>query len=303
MTAVVRAPTVTRSLVAGWFSFPEMGATAGDVIARDLVASWLREAGRDVELAVAPPFADGIDWRTADPARFQELVLVCGPCGNGPPLTELLNRFAGSRLVGVDLSMLQPLGEWNPFDVLIERDSDRASNPDVTLGAVLAPVPVVGLVLVHPQPEYGDRGRHREVNAMLDRLLAGRDVAVVQIDTRLDENATGLRSAAQVASLIARTDVVVTTRLHGAALALGHGVPPLVVDPVTGGAKVIAQARAVGWSAAHIVEEIDDAGLATSFDWCLSEEARNLAGQVSVSARERVGRLRGRFLGELDRRG
>lgn len=106
-----------------------------------------------------------------------------------------------------------------------------------------------------------------------------------------------------MASLIATTDVVVTTRLHGTALALAHGVPPLVVDPVAGGAKVIAQARALGWPAAHMVEDLDEAGLAGSFDWCLSDEARRLAGQVSVSARDQVGLLRDRLLGELDRAG
>lgn len=303
MTAVARYPAAPRSLVAGWFSFPEMGATAGDLIARDLVASWLRGTGREVELAVAPPFVDGIDWRAADPVDFGELVLVCGPCGNGPPLTDLLDRFAGSRLIGVDLSMLQPLEDWNPFHVLIERDSDRASNPDVTLGATLHPVPVVGLVLVHPQSEYGDRGRHRRMNAMLENLLAERDVAIVPIDTRLDHNSTGLRTAAQVASLMGRTDVVVTTRLHGAAMALRHGVPPLVVDPVAGGAKVIAQARTLGWPAAHVAEDVDETVLAESFDWCLSDEARRLAREVSVSAGRHVELLRGRLLGELARFG
>ena len=32
-------------VAAGWFSFDEMGSTAGDVIARDVVRGWLRGSG------------------------------------------------------------------------------------------------------------------------------------------------------------------------------------------------------------------------------------------------------------------
>jgi polysaccharide pyruvyl transferase WcaK-like protein len=47
--------------------------------------------------------------------------------------------------------------------------------------------------------------------------------------------------------VIARADVVVTTRLHGLVLALKQGVPVLAVDPVAGGARVATQAAAWGW--------------------------------------------------------
>jgi Polysaccharide pyruvyl transferase len=47
--------------------------------------------------------------------------------------------------------------------------------------------------------------------------------------------------------VIARADVVVTTRLHGLVLALTQGMPVLAVDPVAGGAKVATQAAAWGW--------------------------------------------------------
>ena len=30
-----------KTLVAGWFSFEQMGASAGDLLARDLVCEWL----------------------------------------------------------------------------------------------------------------------------------------------------------------------------------------------------------------------------------------------------------------------
>ena len=49
-TAALRARTgggqsFMKCLVAGWFSFEQMGATAGDLLAKDLVCSWVERAG------------------------------------------------------------------------------------------------------------------------------------------------------------------------------------------------------------------------------------------------------------------
>jgi hypothetical protein len=264
---------VTKTLVTGWFSFEEMGATAGDLIARDLVCEWLATTGRRFDVAVAPPFTGGIDWRTADPAHYGEVVFVCGPFGNGWPLTEFLERFAGKRFIGLNVSMLEPLDAWNPFDVLIERDSSRAARPDVSFLSTAPKVPVAGVVLVHPQNEYPG-AKHGRANAAIERLLGSREIARVPIDTRLDVNSTGLRTPAEVESLIARMDVVVTTRLHGTVLSIKNGVPPLVIDPIAGGRKVLTQARAIGWKTAFTADELDDRKLRDALDFCLSAEGR-----------------------------
>jgi hypothetical protein len=52
-----------KTLVAGWFSFEQMGATAGDLMARDLACDWLERAGHSYDVALAPPFSGGVDWR------------------------------------------------------------------------------------------------------------------------------------------------------------------------------------------------------------------------------------------------
>jgi hypothetical protein len=75
-----------KVLVAGWYSFEQMGAIAGDLLARDLVACWLEEAGWAYQFAVAPPFSGGVDWRAADLAEYSHIIFVCGPFGNGAPL-------------------------------------------------------------------------------------------------------------------------------------------------------------------------------------------------------------------------
>ena len=88
-------------------------------------------------------------------AEYDEVVFVCGPFGNGPPLDGLLERFRGIRLVGVNLTMLQPLEEWNPTALLVERDSSRATRPDLAFLSAQPAVPVVGVILIDAQPEYG----------------------------------------------------------------------------------------------------------------------------------------------------
>ena len=55
-----------KVLVAGWFSFEQMGASAGDLMARDVVCDWLEQAGRSYDVALAPPFSGGLAWREVD---------------------------------------------------------------------------------------------------------------------------------------------------------------------------------------------------------------------------------------------
>jgi Polysaccharide pyruvyl transferase len=276
-----------RALVCGWFSFEEMGATAGDLLSRDLVCDRLRDAGLPYDVALAEPFEGGVRWDGVDPGAYTHLVFVCGPFGNGWPITELLPRFPHCRLVGVNLSMLQPLEEWNPFDLLLERDSSRTSRPDVSFLSTAPLVPVVGVVLVHPQSEY-EGGRHAEVEAAIRRLLQGRDLAVVDIDTRLDVNRNGMRTAAEVESVVARMDVVVTTRLHGLVLALKNGVPVVAVDPISGGAKVATQAAALGWPHAFTADRLDEQRLGAALDACLDPSARQAAAETASRARARI---------------
>jgi hypothetical protein len=290
-----------KVLVVGWFSFEQMGATAGDLLARDLVAEWLEEADRAYDVATAPPFEGGVDWETADPAAYSEVVFVCGPFGKGPPLTELLFRFEDVPLIGVNVSLLQPLDQWNPFELLLERDSDRTARPDISFLSREPVVPVVGVVLADFQEEYGDRSLHAVADRAVRELLEASDVAVVEIDTRLDENDTGLQNPSQVESLIARMDAVVTTRLHGTVLSLKHGVPPLVIDPVAGGAKVLRQARSLEWPAVFVADSLDAEELCAAFDWSLTKEARLQAQRCAARASSTLEAVRSEFVQYMGR--
>jgi hypothetical protein len=250
---------------------------------------------------VAPPFEDGVDWRSLNPQEYSDLVFVCGPFGNGPPLTDFLPRFSQCRLIGVNLTMLEPLDVWNPFALLLERDSSAMCRPDLAFLTQGGRVPVAGVILIDAQPEYGTRDLHKEANAALLRLVGSRDVAAVRIDTRLDENRFGLRTSAQIETLIARMDLVVTTRLHGMVLALKNGVPAVVIDPVAGGAKIKRQAEAVGWPVVFGAQGVTEQALRQAFDYCLSPAARAKASECRARAVEKTQHVRQEFLRVLSR--
>ena len=289
-----------RALVAGWFSFEGMGATAGDLMVRDLACDWISEAAGQFDVALAPPFAGGVDWRAVDPADYSHVVFACGPFGNGEPVTEFLERFRGSRLIGLNLTMLQPLDEWNPFALLLERDSSAMARPDLAFLGSAARAPVVGIVRMHEQPEYGARDKHDAANDAMDRLISSREMAAVTIDTRLDEvNAAGLRTASEIESLIAKMDVVVTARLHGLVLALKNGVPALAIDSVSGGAKISRQANVLGWPVVLGADDLTDEAVNRAFNYCLTVEARTLAADVRDRAMVFLASVKSDFIAEL----
>jgi hypothetical protein len=198
--------------------------------------------------------------------------------------------------------MTETVDAWNPFDALLERDSDRGERADVVFGTEGESLPVVGLVQVETfTPLFPGRDRQDDARAAIRRLAYARPAAVVEIETRLDEsNIGGLRSPAEVETLIARMDVVLTTRLHGLVLALKNGVPAVAVDPVVGGNKITAQARAVEWPCAFAVDEASDDELGSALTFALSEEGRMRARASAARGWNSVAALRGEFVQALD---
>lgn len=297
----------TRFLVAGWFSFEDVVATVGDLLARDVAAGWLHEAGVAHDVAGAPflpadaPDApDACDWRTVEPARYTDVLFVCGPFGQRRLIGSLLERFAHCRLWGLGVSLLDT-ADRERFTVLLERDADDAprARPDLSFAAPAPRVPVAGVALAPAQHEYG-ASRHEEAAGALHRLARNGGLALVDVDTDLLAGAQeGLRRAEELESLIARTDVVLTSRLHGLVLALRAGVPAVVVDPVPGGAKVRRQAEAVGWPAVLTVDEADEERLAEALRWCLTGEARARARACVERARGELAGVRGRLFAAL----
>jgi hypothetical protein len=191
--------------------------------------------------------------------------------------------------------MPTPLDRWNPFDLLIERDSSVCSHPDMVFLSKKPVVPVVGRCLVEPYQGAIDG----LANAAIDQLTGSRDMVVIPIDTRLDVNSTGLKSPTEIESLLARMDVVITTRLHGMVLALKNGVPVIAIDPEAGGAKVIRQAKTIGWRLAYAADAVNDQILQQAFEYCLTDDARLEARRCAERAITSVESMRRDLLMKL----
>lgn len=269
-----------RAVVAGWFSYRQGHATAGDLLARDVLCDWLDGLAINHVTPVAPPFTGGPMLEEIDGGDFTHAFFVCGPFGRGPLEADFLTRFAGCRLVGVNLSLNFDPDDWQPFDFVIERDSTRTSNPDLAFASRNALPPVIGICLREPDGVTDVAA----ADDALHRLLQRHAAATVPIDTRLDANQTALRSKGEIEAVIARMDAVVTTRLHGLVLALKNGVPALVVDSVPGGGKVSRQCASIGWPNLLRLDELDDSRLDEALKLTLGREARELAAECAARA-------------------
>ncbi|MEU0738888.1 polysaccharide pyruvyl transferase family protein [Streptomyces sp. NPDC006134] len=280
----------------GWFSFLDGEATAGDVLALRRVEDVLRGTGAAYDVVWSPGFrAEGLHFGDVDPAAYSHLVFVCGPV-HGPQVEELHRRFAHCVRIAVGVSAVDPGSPAvTGFDRVLARDAP-GTEPTADLAARapgLPARPVAGVILTHGQHEYGRRRRHERVAAEVTRWLAGKDCARLELETRLDAHDWRLcATPAQLEAVLTRLDLVVTDRLHGLVLALRAGTPALAIDPVAGGAKVSAQARACGWPALLAAEDAEGPGLAAGlerwWEWCLGEgreRARRIGAEFRAGAR------------------
>lgn len=275
-----------RVLLTGWASFLHGEATAGDVLSLRAAGAALAEAGIDHDVVWSPGFRPGTrHLPDAPPGDYTHLVFACGPL-HGPQVRSLHERYAGCRRIAVGVSVPDPRDPAvTGFHRVLPRDGGGTAEPDLSLGAVVSPTPVLGVILAPHQPEYGSAGRHGEVHDALTGWLAGLDCARVPLDTRLaHEDWERCATPDQFVAAVSKMDAVVTTRLHGLVLGLRAGVPVLAVDPVAGGGKVTAQGRALDWPVVAAEEAGDTALLDSRLKWCLPAAVRPPAHPPSLAA-------------------
>ncbi|MBO8201153.1 polysaccharide pyruvyl transferase family protein [Streptomyces smyrnaeus] len=297
-----------RALLTGWFSFVEGEATAGDVLALRRAEEVVREAGVGYDVAWSPGFRPGeLSLETVRPDEYDLLLFVCGPC-SGPQTAALHERFAHCHRVAVGVSVVDPAEPAvTGFHEVIARDGhSREPAPDLSVGT--RPVadglpPVVATLLTTGQHEYAGQRRHEETVRRVTSWLGARDCALLELETRLDTRDWRLcGTPEQLDAVLARVDLVVTNRLHGLVLALRAGVPAIAVDPVAGGAKVSAQARALDWPAVVPAERLDDQVLAYWWEWARREGRSRAAAHAAAPPPEPLARALRACLGDASRR-
>lgn len=293
--------TTRRALLVGHFS------TVGDIECLEIIQHWLGEMGIPHEVA---PFAESVraklpgasDFAGVDHRRYSHLVMICGPVWE-EQLKELqfdLAKFRHCVRIGINLSLIAPVQVWNPFDALLERDSNRVVRPDLTLLADTKSVPVVvGRCLVRKQSSYAGRERHDQARQLFDDLIQRRDFAALDLDTRWYRDGNGLRTPAHFISALRRIDLLFTNRLHGMVYALKAGVPVVAIDAIAGGAKVFAQAEAIGWPQCIPIESATPERLDAAVDWCLSSQAREVLSSCRESVLPELEEVKREFLAVL----
>jgi len=281
-----------RVLVTGWFSFDEVIATIGDELGAEVVVGWLAEAGVEHDVAWAPHLQRGPDWRALDPADYTHLVFVSGPLMDMSLMRELTTAFADAQRWAVNVSVVdddaRPL-----FHQVWARDGvPGESRPDLAIGTATPDVPVVAVAFAPPQEEYGPRSQAVQVRTAIEGWLGARAIPWFELTMDLFDKPYE-RFPLQVEALIRRADVVVSMRLHALVLGLAHGVPVIACDAIAGGAKVTAQAAALGWPIVLRAGEVDPTTLDAALEHALSgtltdelAEARSRGAAGNAQARE-----------------
>jgi hypothetical protein len=269
-----------RFLVAGWFSFDEVIATVGDELGADVVTGWLTELGIDFDVAWAPYLQRGANWRDVDADRYTHVVFVSGPLMDTPLLHELAAAFAGAQRWAVNVSVVDEVGR-GLFHQVWQRDGRGVARPDLAGGTTTPDVPVLAVAFAPVQEEYGARSQAVRVRSVIEDWLGARALPWFELDMDLYAKPHD-RFPAQVEALVRRADVVVSMRLHALVLGLAHGVPVIACDAVAGGAKVSAQADALGWPLRLTAGEVDPASLDAALEHALSG---TLGGDIAEAQR------------------
>lgn len=268
--------TNRRALLMGHFS------TVGDIESLETVRHWLEDLDLPYDIM---PFFDSVreklpgcvKWNRVDPSAYSHLVMICGPVWENQ-LKELgidLNAFQHCVRIGINLTMVNPVRQWNPFDILLERDSDRFTRPDLTFLTETPTVRVLGRCLVKKQLSYAGRERHEEARQLFDEVARRLDCGTIDLDTRWYREQNGLKSPAQFFSALHRVDLLLTNRLHGLVYALKAGVPVIAIDAIEGGAKVMAQAQTLGWPQCFTLEDATPDRLLAAIEWCWTPHAHD----------------------------
>ena len=277
------------------------GATLGDLMAVENLSALLEQRGVAHAVASHPELGLDRHFHAENLYRIRpagKLVFVCGPLTDDPDLGDLLHVHRRSRTLAVGVSVLanqQRLAR--KFDRIVARDGVPGSLFDLAVSRCLPPRPAgtifetVGLCLRGKQGEYG-RARG-DLSAFASdvflRIVERTGLKPVVIDTVLSEANTPDR----VERDIARSDVVLTTRMHGALLSLAAGKPVVALDQIPGGAKVASVVGKTGWPLLFRADETDAETLEAAFSSTLREGKRREIEEAQAA----MARLAGEALG------
>lgn len=279
-------------IVLSWYgAWPARGVTVGDLFAVENLSRALTQSG--VPHGVISAFAMSVsapilaDFRQVPPTNV--IVHICGPLMPVDPLRFMLAR--AERKVAVGVSVLRRFDAFNAtFDAIVARDGRQPETFDLALArfagapppasANAAGGPVVGLCLRGKQREYIRAVFDEKAAALLHDAAASRSGVIHRINTVLRED----NPEAKIVAQFRGCDLVATTRMHGALLALAFGKPVVAVDQVEGGAKVTSLLTRIGWPLVFPGASVTQGEIAVAFQRALSPEIRPVVERCRAEA-------------------
>ena len=240
-----------KIIIAGWFSHAV--ATFGDTQAMDLVTKWLSFNNFDYDISASKNSrVNGTPINEINFEDYDTLIYICGPWLGDQHFNLLGKNFMHHKnrikKIGVNLSVRD---DNHGFDMLLPRDFFNIKNPDLVFGAQSGhSTPVVGFFMVHGQLEYGKLQRHNLVRQRIKEYFTQTNCYVIELCTHdTHGKLSKFNNVQELESIIRKCDYIITTRMHGLVYSLKNNMPVLAIDCIAGGAKVTAQAEAVGWPA------------------------------------------------------
>lgn len=256
-----------------WYGSLKDHGTIGDLYAVQSVAARMKASGLNFRHLTESTAFEIAGERVAldelDGNGYGTLVFVCGPVIKDHPIVEtIIRRFPSTRKIGVSISLFDRnhINHVQPFDVALARQGGSQRFEDV---AILAPWRVtskrvresdeqlvVGLVLRGEQGEYGlQNSLHDRTSALIAHVLgslaANYQVKTVEIEHHLARSG---RMPVEIEALYRSCDLVLTSRFHGAVLAMRNEVPFIAIDQIRGGGKLTSLLSTSGWPFVYRVE-------------------------------------------------
>lgn len=265
-----------KRVLVGWYGSFRGHGTIGDLRSLEAVVSHLVGRGHEVFHATADATdisgAVRVDWQEFAPAACDSVIFVCGPILLHHPETRpFFAKFSETQLVGIGVSLLpeEHPNHFNPFKMVFARQGteevfgDVAASAPKTMPALSSTSTgderVIGLALRGEQHEYGVelcmwRETRQKFDALIDVLGRHGSLRIIEIENHLVRSGM---TPDQIEEQYTKCDLILTTRFHGAVMALRRRVPFIALDHILGGAKVYPLLNALGWSDVYKAEDVD----------------------------------------------
>ncbi|AZO55832.1 MULTISPECIES: capsular polysaccharide synthesis protein [unclassified Mesorhizobium] len=256
-----------------WYGSLKDNGTIGDLFAVQSVAARMKALGLNFRHLTASTAIEISGERVAldeiAEGDYATLVFVCGPVIRNHPIVEtIIRRFPSIRKIGISISLFDRdhINYVQPFDVVLAREGGGRRFEDVAILAPSRVAPkrarepneplVVGLVLRGEQGEYGPQSSlHDRTSALtarvLDSLATKYQVRTLEIEHHLTRSG---RAPFEIEALYSSCDLVLTSRFHGAVLAMRNEVPFIAIDQIRGGGKLTNLLSTSGWPFVYRIE-------------------------------------------------